>query len=82
MKEDEVVGHIPYYLSPIVSQFLRRDVNTAFVQVIGEKVNRGARGAGYGLEVPCLYKFFGPKAYMYIDKLREVVNSLQSSGLA
>ena len=36
----------------------RRDVNKAFVT--GGKVNRGA---GYGLEIPCVYQFYGPKPY-------------------
>ena len=31
---------------------------------------RAYRGAGYGLEVPRVYQFYGPKPY--IDKLREV----------
>ena len=45
----QLVGHVPYYLAPIISHFLKRDVNEALV---GEKVNRGA---GYGLEIPCEY---------------------------
>lgn len=77
MKEDQVVGHIPYNLAPIVSLFLKRDVNKAFARVTGEKINRGA---GYGLEIPCVYQFNRPKAY--IDKLREVSDALKSSGLA
>jgi len=40
------------------------------------KVNQGA---GYGLEIPCVYQFYGPKPY--IDKLPEVVDSLKTSGL-
>ena len=36
----------------------------------------GGKGSGYGLEVPCVY---GPKPY--IDKLREVIDSLKASGL-
>ena len=77
MKEGQVVGHVPYNLAPIVSLFLRRDVNKAFARVTGEKINQGA---GYGLEIPCVYQFYGPKAY--IDKLREVSDALKSSGLA
>ena len=49
LKEEEIVGHMPYNLAPAVSQFLKRDVNKGFVQVIGSKINRVA---GYGLEVP------------------------------
>ena len=70
MKEGQIVGHVPFNLSPIISLFLRRDVNK------GGKVNRGA---GYGLEIQCVYQFYGPKPY--IDKLREVIDSLKTSGL-
>ena len=54
----------------------RRDVNKAFATVTGGKANQGA---GYGLEIPCVYQFYGPKPY--INKLREVINSLKTSGL-
>ena len=77
MKEGQIVGHVPFNLSPIISLFLRRDVNKAFARVTGGKVNRGA---GYGLEIQCVYQFYGPKPY--IDKLREVIGSLKTSGLA
>ena len=76
IKEGQTVGHVPFNLSPIISLFLRRDVNKAFARVTGGKVNRGA---GYGLEIPCVYQFYGPKPY--IDKLREVIDSLKTSGL-
>ena len=66
VEEGQVVGHVPYNLTPIVSLFLRRDVNKAFARLTGEKVNRGAT-CRYGLEIPCVYQF-----YAYIDKLREV----------
>ena len=46
------------------------------VRVTGGKVNRRA---GYGLEIPCVHQFYGPKPY--IDKLREVIDSLKTSGL-
>ena len=46
------------------------------VRVTGGKVNRGA---GCGLEIPCVYQFYGPKPY--INKLREVNDSLKTSGL-
>ena len=76
MKEGRVVGHVPFNLAPIISLFLRRDVNKAFVRVTGGKVNRGA---GYGLEMQCVYQFYGPKPY--VDKIREVFHSLKTSGL-
>ena len=38
-----------------------------------DKINRGA---GYGLEVPCVYRLYGPK--VYID---EGVDTLTAAGL-
>lgn len=76
VNDGEVVGHIPYNMSNIVSQFLRRDYNKAFTEVTGDKVNRGA---GYGLEIPCIYKFYGPEPY--VKKLREVLQALKANGL-
>ncbi len=76
MKEGQIVGHVPFNLSTIISLFLRRYINKAFARVIGGKVNRGA---GYGLEIPCVYQFYGPK--LFIDKVREVIESLNTSGL-
>ena len=76
MKEGRVVGHVPFNLALIISLFLRRDVNKAFVRVTGGKVNRGA---GYGLEIQCVYQFYGPRPY--VDKIREDVHSLKTSRL-
>ena len=55
-KEDQIVGHIPFNLSPILlfHSCLKRDVNKAFARVTGSKINQGA---GYGLEIPRVYKF-------------------------
>jgi len=39
VKDGQVVGHVPFNLSPIISLFLRRDVNKAFARVTGGKVN-------------------------------------------
>ena len=75
MKEGRVVGHVSFNLVPIISLFLRRNVNKAFARVRG-KVNRGA---GYGLEIQCVYQFYEPKPD--VDKIREVFYSLKTSGL-
>ena len=40
-----------------------------FAQVTGDKVNRGA---GFGLEIRCVYHLYGPKAY--IDKMKQLVD--------
>ena len=47
--------------------------NKAFTEVTGQKINRGA---GYGLEVPCIYRLYGPK--VYIQRMNELVSSLRS----
>ena len=36
-KENIVVGHAPYNITPSLSHFLRRDINKAFAEVMGEK---------------------------------------------
>ena len=66
-KEDSIVGHVPYNLAPSLSHFLKREVNKAFVEVTGAKVNRGA---GYGLEIPCKYRLYGPK--LYIERMKRI----------
>ena len=67
---------VPFNLAPYLSRFLARDVNKAFAEVTGEKVNRKA---GYGLEIPCVYRLYGPKAY--VDKMKEMTDTMISSGL-
>ena len=51
-------------------------VTKAFAKVVGDKVNRGG---GNGLEILCIYHLYGPKPY--IDKMKELVDSLIASGL-
>ena len=58
LNEDVIVGHVPYNLAPVVEMFLRREVNTGFAEVTGSRVKRGA---GYGLEIPCIYRFMDQK---------------------
>ena len=72
-KDDAIVGHVLYNLVSHLSQFLKRD---AFAEVTGVKINRGAE---YGLEIPCVYRLYGPK--VYIDKMKELVDSLRTAGL-
>lgn len=63
-----MVGHLPYNRAPAVSHFLKRSMNKGMVEVTGKRVNRGA---GYGMEIPCTYRLYGPKGY--IDKLKELI---------
>ena len=70
-----VVGHVPFNHALLVSGFLRRDVNKGLVEVTGLKVNRGA---GYGLEIPCMYHFYGAKSFK--SKLNELIKALCTDG--
>jgi len=56
-----MVGHVPQNLAPRLFRFLRRDIKKAFAMIQGDRVNRGA---GYDLEVPCIYSLYGPPAYI------------------
>ena len=73
---DTVVGHIPYNLAPLFSHFLAREFNKGSVYITGERTNRGA---GYGLEVPCIYRLYGPKAF--VDRLKQKVENLRDRDL-
>ena len=68
---DTVVGHVPYNLAPLFSHFLVREFNKGSVYITGERTNRGA---GYGLEVPCIYRLYSPKAF--VDHLKQKVENL------
>ena len=50
--EDIIVGHVPYNIAPLLSAFLSRDCNNGSVKITGKRFNGGA---GYGVEVPCVY---------------------------
>ena len=75
LKEDVIVGHVPRNFSARLIQFLRRDVNKVSVEVTGQYVNRGA---GYGLEITCTYRLYGPPAY--INRMQDLVESLTAAG--
>ena len=70
----QVVGHVPRNLAPLIFYFLLRDVNKGMVEIVGQPVNRGA---GMGMEVPCVYHLFGPKKYL--KRLEEVLKNDFSS---
>ena len=56
INDDEVVGHIPLRLSKIMIMFLKLKGSYIEAEVTGKYVNRGA---GYGLELPCIYHITG-----------------------
>ena len=76
MKEDIIVGHVPYNIASVIFQFLRRDCNKGFVEVTGSKVNRGA---GYGLEIPSTYRLYEPRPYT--DRVQQIADTLHADGL-
>ena len=61
-RDGQIVGHIPEKYSRVVSCFLAREGNSGSCVVTGPRVNRGVQ---LGLEVPCLYKFFGRQDYVH-----------------
>ena len=71
-----IVGHLPYNLAPIVSPFLVRDFNKGTAEITGNRVNRGA---GYGIEAPCIYRLYGLKKF--IQRVEELVEKLWSKAL-
>ncbi len=49
-------------------------LSSYYVSVLAEVTgNRVNRGAGYGLEIPCKYHFFGSS--LYIERLKIIVDS-------
>ncbi len=74
--EDEIVRHVPYNVASLLSSFLNRDCNKIFVEITGTSINRGA---GYGMEVPCIYRLYGPQKYVL--RLKECIEKLQERGL-
>ena len=61
IKNNLVVGHVPCNLASLFFYFLRKSCNKGTAEVTGDKVNRGA---GYGLEIPCKYRLYGPEFYI------------------
>ena len=50
------MGHVPANFSKLFSRFLDFPHHTIRAEVTGRRVNRGA---GYGLEIPVRYTFYG-----------------------
>ena len=67
-KDGDVVRHVPETRSRLISYFLSYDGNVGFCEVTGARLNRGV---GLGMEVPCVYKFYGIKAHL--QKLQELL---------
>ena len=63
-----VVGHVPRNVSCVISFFLKKDGCIGYCEVTGERTNRGA---GLGLEIPCVYRFYGCQPY--VDRLNSLL---------
>ena len=81
VRSGRIVGHVPFNLAPVFSHFLKRSFNKGTAEITGAKVNRGG---GYGLEVPCISRLYGPKTY--VERARTMLSGdqsrVQSSGLS
>ena len=74
--EDRIVGHVPKNLSKIMSRFTKIPSCSLRCKVTGKRVNRGA---GYGLEIPFVYKLIGSEKAVdwggkNIKKILDVAN--------
>ena len=67
-KDGQIVGHMPRNLAPLIYYFLVRDINKGMAEITGMPLNRGA---GMGMEVPCIYRLYGPE--VYITRLQDMV---------
>ena len=72
LKQEEVVGHVPLFLSKTLSKFLCLPGSYASCKVIGTKINRGN---GVGLELPIGITFVGKEtATEWLKKALHCIN--------
>ena len=67
-KDGQIVGHMPHNVAPLIYYFLIRDVYKGMAEISGMPLNCGA---GMGMEVPCIYRLYGPE--VYITRLQDMV---------
>ena len=71
-RDGKVVGHVPLIYTRYVSRFMELESSSASCKVTAKRLNRGG---GYGLEVPCKYKFQGvPKVLAWIARCIAIEN--------
>ena len=63
-----VVGHVPRNVSRVISFFLKKGGHVGYCEVTGERTNRGA---GLGLEIPGVYRFYGRQPY--VNRLKSLL---------
>ena len=72
MKDNHTVGHVPKNLALHFSFFLARDFNKGFCEVASVRMDRGG---GYGVEIPCIFKLYGPKQFVeLLERLIDLPN--------
>lgn len=71
VKDGDVVGHVPEFRSKLIFYFLGYDGNVGFCKVTGARLNQGV---GLGVEVPCVYKFWGRNSHL--QKLQELIQEV------
>ena len=69
-----IVGHILFGLSQIVSSVLKREYNSGVAVICGKRVNRGA---GLGLEIPVMFKFYGKADFL--ERLDILIKSSETA---
>ena len=53
-----MIGHVPKLMALWLTKFLKCPTNIGTVVIKSKRINRGA---GYGVELPCEFKFKGDK---------------------
>jgi len=70
LMDASTVGHVPREICKNVYYFLNHDGNVVFCEVTDDCCNRGA---GFGVEIPCVLKFYGCR--MHVIKLKELLTA-------
>ena len=66
MKEEQIVGHVPFNLSAVISLFLRRDVTKLLLELLEGKC---IEGLDMGLKYRVFANFMQQRLIHCIDKL-------------
>ena len=70
LMDASIVGHVPREICKNVYYFLNHDGNLVFCKAAGDRCNQGA---GCGVEIPCVFKFYGHQ--MHVIKLKELLTA-------
>lgn len=65
-----VLGHLRRYFCKWISRVLKKSTNKTMTEIMGTKVNYGA---SLGLEVPCIYKFYGDDVWIEWFKSKKII---------